>query len=196
MVNKYNLVNPFIKGKMETTLKAKNSHEAATMFYTNISEHFNNEISEFYFTIQKGGNGDGKFYHFKVNEKKQKNEVVFDIKEFQVKNENYMETKFKGKLEEYKKKIENDDQEGGASKSKNKKKTSKKHKKHKKSDSSSDSDYSSDSDDIYIRTRKTYYTEPIYYWWYDPYIYNINNLFVPTFYPYTTPAAFTIAINP
>ena len=56
-----------------------------------------------------------------------------------------------------------------------------------KSESSSDSDYSSDSDDIYIRTRKTYYTEPIYYWWYDPSIYRLDSYYIPTFYSYITP---------
>ena len=193
MVNSYTLINPYIKGKFETTMKAKNSHEAATNLYKNLSEHFSNELSEFYFTLQKGG----KYYHFKVNEKKNKNEVLYDINEFHITDENYMDTKFKSKLDAYKAKIE--DQDGG-SKPKKKKKSKKHHKKSKSSKSShsdDSSDYSSDSDDIYIRTRKSYYTEPIYYWWYDPYIYNIDTLMIPSIYPYTTPAAFSIAIpNP
>ena len=64
MANNYNLVNPYIKGKIETSVKAKNSREAASVIYTNLSEHFNNAIPAFYFTIQKGS---GKFYNFKVN---------------------------------------------------------------------------------------------------------------------------------
>ena len=53
MVNTYRLINPHIKGEFKTSLKSKNSIEAGKKFYKNLSEHFNNNIPEFYFTIQK-----------------------------------------------------------------------------------------------------------------------------------------------
>lgn len=213
MVNNYNLVNPLIKGKVETTISAKNSREAASIIYTNLSEHFNNALPAFYFSLQKGG--DGKFYHFKVTEKKNKNEINFNINEIQLENDNYINSEFKGKLKNIKNKME--EQDGGKKKSrkedskkkqkgknnidleseseeqnggKKKKKTSKKKTSKKKDDSDSSSDSStdsSDSDDLYIKTRKHYYSEPIYWWWYDPLVYRLDKVFLPTFYSYVTP---------
>ena len=72
MVNSYLLVNPSLKGKFNTSLKARNSKEAANMFYTNLSLYFNNSIPEFHFSLQKGLEGHGKYYHFKVQEKRKK----------------------------------------------------------------------------------------------------------------------------
>ena len=82
MVNSYLLVNPSLKGKFNTSLKARNSKEAANMFYTNLSLYFNNSIPEFHFSLQKGLEGHGKYYHFKVQEKRKKNEVKFEIVPF------------------------------------------------------------------------------------------------------------------
>lgn len=206
MVNNYNLVNPLIKGKVETAVDAKNSREAASIIYTNLSEHFNNALPAFYFSLQKGG--DGKFYHFKVTEKKNKNEINFNINEIQLENDNYINSEFKGKLKNIKNKMET--QEGGKKKPKKevqtkgknkknidtdseqdggkKKKTSKKKTSKKKDDSSTDSSTdSSDSDDLYIKTKKYYYSEPIYWWWYDPLVYRLDKVFLPTFYSYVTP---------
>ena len=45
MVNSYLLVNPHIEGKFKNKIKAKNSQEAASIFYKNLSEHFNKIIS-------------------------------------------------------------------------------------------------------------------------------------------------------
>ena len=67
MSNTYVLVNPFIHGEFEHTVKAKNSVEAGKIFYKGLSEHFNNAVPKFYFTIQKGDSGNGKYSHFKVN---------------------------------------------------------------------------------------------------------------------------------
>ena len=43
---------------------------AARKLYKKLSEHFNNSVPKFYFTIQKGGSGKGKFSHFIVKERK------------------------------------------------------------------------------------------------------------------------------
>ena len=193
MVNNYNLVNPYVRGKIETSIKAKNSNDAASIIYTNLSDHFNNSIPAFYFTLQKGG---GKFYHFKVTEKRQKNEINFKINEIQLDNNNYIKKEFQEKLDNIKNKIE--EQEGGDRKHKKSKKKSKKSSKKssrksskksesESSDSDSSSDYSSDSDDLYIRSRRNYFSDPLYYWWYDPLVYILDKLYLPTFYSYITP---------
>ena len=176
MVNSYVLVNPQIHGDFKNTLKANNSILAAKTFYKNLSEHFNNAVPKFHFTIQKGGSGEGKYYHFVTSESKNNNEVTFNIKPYKMKIENI--ESFKNRLAAFKNKI----QKGGRS--------DKKHKKKSKDSSDSDSDSDSSDSEQYIKNITTYtpiVNQPIYYWWYDPYVYNLNSIFIPTFYSYVTP---------
>ena len=185
MVNKYLLKNPYLKGKLDKTIEAKNSKEAANILYQNISEHFNNSLPEFHFSFQKGSNKE-KLFHFKVKESRNdNNEVSYKISPFQVDDLERINN-FHEKLSEFKKSF---NKEGGA------KKKSKKTKKNKKkkielseSDSDSDSSITSGSSDYYKRV-KSYLplNQPIYYWWYDPYLYPLNKLYIPTFYSYITP---------
>lgn len=171
MVNKYHLVNPQIDGDFESTLTAKNSIEAANKLYSRLSEHFNNSVPQFYFSIQKGA---GKLSHFQVKESRNDNEVSFSIKPYTVDNQNSID-QFQSKLDSYKR----SKQDGG-------KKSKKSHKKSKKHDDSDDEIDSSSSSDYYVRGN-TSLNQPIYYWWYDPYLYNIKSVYIPTFYSYVTP---------
>jgi hypothetical protein len=183
MVNSYTLVNPNIQGEFESKLKSKNSINAAKMFYKNLSEHFNNNIPAFYFTIQKGGSTEGKYYHFNVKEvRNSKNEISFNVQPYTISNETSNIESFKNKLSTFKSKFE---QAGG--KKLTKKSKSKKTRKP-KNDSDSDTDLDS-SDDFYRRaqTYKPVVTPPLYYWWYDPYVYNLSSVYIPTFYSYVTP---------
>jgi hypothetical protein len=176
MANKYVLVNPFISGEFKNTVKANNSNEAAKIFYNNISEHFNNAVPKFFFTIQKGGSGKGKYYHYRSIEKRKKEDVSFIIKPYTIKGENM--DSFEKKLSQFKQK---DMQNGG-------KKHNKKHSKD--SSDSSDSDSISDSDSEIFSVSQTYipsFNQPIYYWWYDPLVYNLKSFYIPTFYSYVTP---------
>jgi hypothetical protein len=175
MVNTYCLVNPYIKGDINTKIKSQNSHEAATTFYTKLSEHFNNSIPKFIFTIQKGSSGEGKFYHYIVNENKNNEEVNYSIKLLKD-DSNFKLDNFKLKLEEIKTKF---DQAGGQSsedenerKHKSKKHKSKKHNKKSNkydddSDDSSDDSDSSESDEHFYKIAKKYVhnktRQPIYY---------------------------------
>jgi hypothetical protein len=180
MVNKYKLVNPYIKGEFETKIDAKNSVEAAKVFYNNLSEHFNNNVPKFYFTIQKGGSGKGKFYHFEVKEKKSSDSVDYKISPFEIKGESeamneYLENfkMFKGRY-------------NGGAKRRGSKRGSKRSSRR---SSRLDDDMSSDSDDFY-RQAKSYVpvaTQPIYYMYYDPLLYKIDSVYIPTFYAYVTP---------
>lgn len=173
MVNTYRLVNPHIEGSFKSKMKARNSNEAGNLFYKSLSEHFNNSVHKFYFTIQKGSSGDGGLYHFEVSENRDENQVDFSIKPYTVTG-GANEKEFLSKLENFKAKF---NQDGG------KKKKGKQMKKYDDSDLES-----SDSDNFYTRV-KSYVpvTQPIYYYWYDPYVYRIDSLYVPTFYSYVTP---------
>lgn len=173
MVNSYVLVNPHIEGKFDTKIKARNSLEAANIFYKNLSEHFNNSVPNFYFSIQKGSSGDGKFSHFKVKENRKENEVTFSISPYQFNGEESAMIGFSQRLADFKSKM---DQDGG-------KKRRPKHRKSKdESDDSDDSDY-----DYYRRARSYPINQPIYYWWYDPALYRLDSVYIPTFYSYVTP---------
>ena len=173
MVNSYVLVNPHIEGAFNRKIKAQNSREASNSFYKSLSEHFNNSVPAFHFSIQKGSSGNGKLYHFEVKESRKNKEVTFSINPMTLQGEQESVQRFKKNLENFKSKFS---QEGG-----------KHHKKHSKKHKDEDSSSSSDSD-FYVKAKKTYNTtQPIYYWWYDPYLYGLDYLYVPTFYSYVTP---------
>ena len=179
MVNKYKLVNPYIKGEFETKLEAKNSIEAAKIFYKNLSEHFNNNVPRYYFTIQKGGSGTGKFYHFEVKEKKSQDEVNYSISPFEIKGEDEAVQQFVENFDKFKGRFN-----GGASKRKSSKRRSKR-----RSSRRDDSDDSEDSYDFY-REAKSYVpvtSQPLYYMYYDPLVYRLDSLFLPTYYAYASP---------
>ncbi len=210
MVNTYVLVNPYIQGSFEKSIKAKNSIEAGKLLYNNLSEHFNNNIPKFLFTIQKGNSGNGKYYNFKVKEKKVDNEINFSIEPVTIKNEADSFKSFNVKLNEFKEKNQIT-QDGGAKKktkkkgSKSGKKTSKKPKKKaSKTDDEDDlfddidSDIADDSSDFDTKTVQRYVptsTFPIYSYYYDPYVYRLNSVYIPTFYSYITPYI-SIQLNP
>lgn len=181
MVNSYLLVNPHIEGNFNSKIKATNSKEAANIFYKNLSEHFNNSVPRFHFTIQKGSSGDGKYYHFEVKETRSKNEVSFKVNPLDLASDSESMGSFKTRLENFKAKF---NQDGGKTHKKHKKSS----KKHKSDSSDSDSDYDASSDDFYRRAKSYLPTnQPIYYWWYDPYVYRLDSIYIPTFYSYVTP---------
>ena len=191
MVNSYQLVNPYIQGKFKTEIKALNSQEAANLFYNNLSKHFNNSIPQFNFTIQKGTNFKGKYYHFQVKEIRKDDEVSFSINELNIENNDTSLDKFKTKLENFKSKF---NQKGGKKKSSKKKSSKKKSNLDDSESSESSKSESSDSisdfatENIYKRAKKYLpVNQPIYYWWYDPYVYRLDSVYIPTFYSYITP---------
>lgn len=182
MANTYCLVNPHIEGEFDTKIKSDNSMKAAKTFYKNLSQHFNNNIPKFYFSIQKGGSGTGKYYHFVVKEMKEDDEVKFNIEPYVIPQDSQSIKTFETKLSSFKSKF---NQSGGK---KTSKKTSKKGKATKKLDDSSDSDL--DSSENFYRQAQTYKPQvvpPLYYWWYDPGVYKLDSVFIPTFYSYVTP---------
>ncbi len=181
MVNKYKLVNPYIKGEFESKVDAKNSIDAAKQFYKSLSEHFNNSVPKFYFTIQKGGSGKGKFYHFVVNEKRKNEEVDYNIKPFEIKDENRAMKNYLSNFENFKGRYNGGAKQGRRSS----KRSSSKRSSRRKDDDSSSTDSSE-----YYREATTYVpvvSQPFTYMYYDPIVYQVDTVFFPTFYSYNTP---------
>lgn len=175
MVNTYTLINPSIDGTFKTSVKSKNSIDAANKLYESMSEHFSNNVPEFNFTIMKGKGSNSKYYHFKVLETKKNNNVSYSVEQFQIKGEMSKMRKFNKKLE----------QDGGAKKraKKTSKRTSKKTSKRRSKRKSKKLDDSSDSDsDVSVER-----SSPFYYFRYDPFVYDLENVYVPTFYSYASP---------
>ena len=172
----YTLVNPSINGEISVNTNSKNSVEAANFFYNEMSQYFNNHVPNFMFSFQKGGSN-GKLYHYRVTETRNDNQVDFKLKEQSINDEERL-NQFRTRLQNHQNK-----QAGG-----NKHRKSKKSKKDDSSDDMSDSSDSSDvSSDDYLMGTSNNYSRSIYYWWYDPYVYNMESLFLPTFYSYVTP---------
>ena len=185
MSNSYKLVNPYIKGEFETKINSKSSLEAAKQFYGALSEHFNNNVPKFYFTIQKGGAK--KFYHFEVTETKNASEVDYSIKPFTIKNgdsaiEEYLDNfnAFKGRYNKKSSKRRTGSRKaskrrssmrGGAKRGSVKRKIP------------------DDTDDFYdeISYVVPVTSSPISYLYYDPIVYALDSVFIPTFYAYLSP---------
>ena len=197
MVNTYVLVNPHIEGSFKGKVKAKNSIEAARIIYNSLSEHFNNNIPRFLFTIQKGDSGKGKYYSFKVKEERSENEINFSLQPYNIKNSDSAYKSMEEKIAEHKEKQQ--EMKGGAPKKQNKKntKTTKTTKKSKDDDDSDFKDLITDDDTDFddspqgnTKRVQRYVPNtafPIYSWYYDPYVYRMNSMYIPTFYSYVTP---------
>jgi hypothetical protein len=213
MSNSYKLVNPYIKGDFQTKIKSKNSLNAAKEFYGSLSEHFNNNVPKFYFTIQKGGGK--KFYHFEVTENKKKENVNYSIKPYTLKNnesviDNYLDNfkAFKGRFNrsikkkhksrsnssKHKSRSNSSKRKSRSNSSKRKSKRTSKHKSKRKSRSNSSEDLvnrieDTEEEDFYRDAIVTVpvTSSPISYLYYDPLVYALDSIFIPTFYAYLSP---------
>jgi len=164
----YYLVNPLIGGNMKSRFRGKNEMDAAKKAYDTLSEYFNNNVPEFYFTlqhmtsekIQVGGGKNTDYKHFRTVETKVGNQVDFRLKPFKVTKNGPQMKKLREKL----KKLNSKMQLGGAKKK-------------------YDEDWLDDSDDNYFPRLKysTVLTNPLTYWWYDPYVFRIQKYYIPTF---------------
>ena len=184
----YYLVNPLIGGSLKTTFSGKNNLEAANKAYTAVSEYFNNNIPEFYFTLQEktstksivGGGKVSDYKHYKVKETKKDNQVNYRLTEHKTDSETKLLNKFRTEI----KKVTKQTQSGGG-------------KRH-SYDDDSDILEDDDSDDMYFPRMKssTVYGSPISYWWYDPYVLRINKYYTPTFIAPLTPYLYNPIYDP
>jgi len=185
MTNSYVLINPQIKGNFNSTVKTKNSLNAAKKLYKNMSKHFNNNVPKFYISIQKGKSGKGKIYHFEIREKKIINsdndiDVKYSVEPFKFKGE----TKINKELVDH---FSEKNQKGGATKKTKTKKTKPKKTKPKKIiEDDSDSDSEGEFNDTELAVVPVL-NHQIYHWIYDPFIYGVKSIYIPTFHNYITP---------
>jgi hypothetical protein len=185
MSEKYALVNPYIRGDLNNSFTGKNGLDAANKAYSKLSNYFNNNVPKFYFTLQKIKNtksiGKGRindYLHFKVVETKDGKSVQYKIVPYDMTGSGIKV--FKKKLSKIllsEKKLEGGSEQEGGKRKKSKKKS--------KESSSSSSDWLSDSEDHKYKKAISY--QPIYHWWYDPYLYKLQKMYIPTFVPPLTP---------
>jgi hypothetical protein len=182
MPNKnFELINPYIEGTFKTIFTGNNAINAADVCFKSISTYIRNPMPSFYFTLKnmKGG----KLHHFKVSEKLiNGNTSDYVIAELDLNIEKQNIDTFEKKIDTLKSRQENKNNlKGGKSK--------------KTLDDFDDdsSSSSSDSDEPKNYSNKTYTEyvyqpqQPILYYWYDPYIYNIPTFYIPHFSLPVTP---------
>lgn len=170
----YKLVNPYIEGSLNTTFSGKNIMSVANDVWKKLSKYMTNEVPKFAFTLEESGTG--KLRHFKVNEQLSGggNSANYNITEMKV------DSKKEKQFRNNKKKASNPMLKGGK----------------KDKDEDDDDDSSTSSSDIFsaIKLHKLYTgAQPITYWWYDPWIYGWESVFIPTLYltPYIEIATFS-----
>ena len=174
----YKLVNPYIEGSLNTTFSGNNVINVANNVWKKLSKYMTNEVPKFAFTLEESGTG--KLRHFKVNEQlsgggKKANYNITEIQNVS-----------SDKEKQFKKNVTK-----ASSPSKKAMKGGKKDK-----DEDDDDDSSSSSSDVFsaIKLNKLYHgSYPINYWWYDPWIYSWDSVFIPTLYltPYIEIATFS-----
>jgi hypothetical protein len=179
----YYLVNPVIGGSLKTKFSGKNNLDAANKAYTALSEYFNNNIPEFYFTLQEISSdktqiGAGKvsdYNHFLVKETKKGKQVNYRLTEHKVSNSTDTFKNFRKEIKNLAQKA----QLGG-------------HKKHSYDEYDDDDDLFDDDGEMYFpkMKRSRVLSDPISFWWYDPYVFRIKKYHVPTWVaplaPYVT----------
>lgn len=162
-MSNYKLINPYIEGTIVTTYSAPTALDAANSAWESLSKYITNTVPKFAFTLKN--TNDGSLSHFIVKETLRGGKSAeFKIKQLDLKLS-------KDTVKQFEKRLS---MKGG-----------KKHHKHSdKDDDEDDSSSSSSSSDEYsaIRLHKMYTkAQPITYWWYDPIVYEIPSVYIPTF---------------
>lgn len=154
----FTLVNPVIKGSLNTTFEAKTPNEAAMNAYKNISAYFAKNVPKFSFSMQEGET----LYHFTAKEKINENgKIRFSIQQNKDIKDVAKLTKFIDDV---------DNLNGGG--------------RYRYSDDSSESS-SESSDYKYYKPIRRH--RPIDYWYYYPNSYTYDYYYVPQFIPSVTP---------
>lgn len=164
-MSNYKLINPYIEGTLVTTFTAPSQLDAACSAWEAISKYVTNTVPKFPFTLKNVN--DGTLSHFIVKESLRGGKSAdYKIKQLDL-------TLSKDITKQFEKRLA---MKGG-----------KKHKKDRKEgdedDNSSSSSSSSSSEEFSaIKLHKMYTkAQPITYWWYDPIVYEIESVYIPTF---------------
>jgi hypothetical protein len=174
-MNTYTLTNPTLLGSFQTEYTAKSASEAAAEFWKLFSgSNFISGNLPFYaFSLQDEKKN---LTHFGVKELPKGTSAEYTIDELTINlDDKHKKAFLKGVSNILKSKI--NDANVGVSGGKHKKKSDDSS----SSSSSSSGSSSSDDEDYFKYLRLRHRHKPIYYYWYDPTIYNIDTLFFPTF---------------
>lgn len=184
-MSSYKIANPYIEGDFKNLFLASNRQQAAKKAWESLSEHFANNMPQFGFSMEKLN--DGSLSHFVVKESAVKGgNVKYSITEIHPKSDTLKES-----LKAVQKKA------GG-------KHEEKKHEKHHVDDdsssTSSDSDF--DLDDSSELSKQLKYKKMVNksqqlftYWWYDPTVYDLGSVYVPTFSSLVYTPVFEVKTN-
>ena len=163
----YHLINPCITGEFNTDYSGKTPLEAATAFWDTLSNHITNNVPKFAFTME---GTDGRLHHFMVEEKvssKNTHDGKINISELSLGMTADKISTFKNMCGKA-----SNNKFGGA------------HKQRYKDNDDSSSDEINDDSDLdkklnLLKFRNV--SQPIPYVWYYPAIYEIKNIYIPTF---------------
>lgn len=181
-MSNYKLINPSIEGNITSSFSGTSQLDAAVDTWNSLSKYITNNVPRFAFTLENSG--DGTLHHFLVKENLSGggsanykiSEINVDMKASDIKS-------FKNRIANFKK---SKAQEGG-----------KKHKKHHHDDDDSSSSSTSSSEifsalKLYKQATRPV---PIGYWWYDPLVYRLDSIYIPTFVAPLTPYIEVATIN-
>lgn len=182
-MQKFELFNPILKGNVQTVVESKNADDAAKQIWSNVSEYIEGVVPKFAFTIKNLANN--KFYNYKVSESLSGggNEVAFKLSSFKLNNDTLKKVvksvnAFQNILNDYNE--EDSSLSGGSETSESKEDLDKKEKEKREKKKLKK---------LYKKAKLKNYIEnqsPIYYWWYNPYVYDVDYVYIPTFvYPVT-----------
>lgn len=179
----YRLINPYIEGTLSNTYSGNTPLAAADNLWNSIVKYITNPVPKFPFTMENVQ--DGTLHHFIVKETLSKNNTTnykinpLDIKLKKSETENFKSkaNKMKGGMTIF---IEEEDD-----------------------DDSDDYDLDDEEDEVLdaifkkakSKKEKHLLQQPITYWWYDPLIYQVDSIFIPTFVNPLTPYIEVATIN-
>jgi hypothetical protein len=165
----FELVNPYIEGNFKKIFSDNNSILAAQKCYINLSKYIRNPMPKFYYTLRDMKSG--QYHHFIVKEKANKNNnASYKIEEINIDNNKKELEQFENNINEFRNK------KGGLYIPEN---------------DNDDDDLFEEDTELYKSHYNNIYNhrkdQPILYYWYDPYIYKINTLYIPHFVLPLTP---------
>lgn len=179
-MSSYQIVNPYIEGELDTTVTGSSPEDAAVEAWETLSSYISNNVPSFAFTLEKKNNK--SLHHFLVQENIKDGTVGYKINIIKTVDKKKVLNDFKKKIKDLRKKSQA--LSGGElDETDNKKK--------KRYKSNDDDDYDIDEFDYYediydrikMQKKQLYNYQPFYYWWYNPLIYNLNSVYIPTFMP-------------
>lgn len=179
----YRLINPYIEGTMTKDFPGKTAIDAAKNLWQTLTQFIINPVPKFPFTLENKNNG--SLHHFIVKETFSKNDTTkfkispldVNLKQSEIDNlKSKIDSKMKGgMLFMTELDIDDDDELDDE-----------------EDDLELESIFSTAKSDKFKLLNQNL---PISYWWYDPLIYQVDSIYVPTFAQPLTPYIEIATIN-